>query len=232
MTAGSCFCYNIDDMEYSVCLLASGQGSRTRLHFNKVHYILGDLRNPEWQTVLDCSLQVFLKDPDCKQIILTCLEKEQEFVRALYKDFSKVEIIVGGATRQDSVSRGLALVEYPYVFIHDAARPYIKQKQIEDLKKTLMVEDACLLVVPATDTVKIVENGYVKETPSRTLVFHAQTPQCFKTSLIKACHEKARQEGKQATDDAQLVEWYADVPVKAVIGDISNSKITWPEDLG
>lgn len=218
-------------MEYSVCLLAAGQGSRTNLHFNKVHYILSDPHDPEWQTILGSSLHVFLEDRECKQIIITCLEKELEFVKALYQEDDRVEVIVGGQTRQESVAHGLRQVRYPYVFIHDAARPYLKRLQIEDLKKTLRTEKACLLMVPSTDTVKIVRNGYVESTPDRSLAFNAQTPQCFETKLIQECHKKAAQEGRIGTDDAQLVEWYSDVPVKVVIGDSSNIKITLPKDL-
>jgi ribonuclease Y len=107
----------------------------------------------------------------------------------------------------------------------------VKQQQIEDLKKTLEVEDACLLMVPSTDTSKIVEDGYVKETLIRSTVYNAQTPQCFKTDLIKKCYQKGKEEKKEATDDAQLVEWYSDVPVKAVLSDPSNIKITHPTDL-
>ena len=86
-------------------------------------------------------------------------------------------------------------------------------------------------MVPSTDTVKIVRNGYVESTPDRSLTFNAQTPQCFETKLIQECHKKAAQEGRIGTDDAQLVEWYSDVPVKVVIGDSSNIKITLPKDL-
>lgn len=63
-------------------------------------------------------------------------------------------------------------------------------------------------------------------------LYNAQTPQCFKTDLILSCYERSMQEKRQATDDAQLVEWYSDVPVKVVSGTLDNRKITLPKDLG
>ncbi|MCF0107056.1 MAG: 2-C-methyl-D-erythritol 4-phosphate cytidylyltransferase [Holdemanella sp.] len=213
-------------MKYSVCLLAAGKGSRTKLEYNKMFYPL-----KEGKTVLDVSLQPFLMDTDCKQIIIVCAEHEINHVEKLYKEIEKIEVAIGGSTRQESVYNGLSKVVSPYVFIHDGARPYLKEEQIYDLKKTLEKEDACLLMVPSVDTVKIVEEGYVKETLIRANVYNAQTPQCFKTDLIKKCHEMAKVENRIGTDDAQLVEWYGNSKVKVVIGDASNTKITLPTDL-
>ena len=213
-------------MEYSVCLLAAGKGSRTNLEYNKMFYHLEDGR-----MVLDVSLHPFLNDDDCKQIIIVCAKHEVDFVKHQYRNEEKVMVTIGGNTRQDSVYNGLMEVTMPYVFIHDGARPYLKEEQIESLKKTLQTEDACLLMVPSVDTVKIVENGYVKETLIREQLYNAQTPQCFKTELIRKCHLDAKESGKIGTDDAQLVEWYGNAPVKVVLGDASNIKITLPSDL-
>ena len=115
--------------------------------------------------------------------------------------------------------------------IHDGARPFVEKKWILDLKHSLETEDACLLMVPSVDTTKIVMDGYVKESLERKLVYHAQTPQCFKTDLIKECHQLARNKQVQATDDAQLVEWFSKARVKVVLSSFTNKKITLPEDL-
>ena len=115
--------------------------------------------------------------------------------------------------------------------IHDGARPFVEKKWILDLKHSLETEDVCLLMAPSVDTTKIVVDGYVKESLERKLVYHAQTPQCFKTDLIKECHQLARNKQVQATDDAQLVEWFSKVRVKVVLSSFTNKKITLPEDL-
>ena len=134
--------------------------------------------------------------------------------------------------KPESAYIALKHVVCPYVFIHDAARPYLERENIELLKQTLETEDACLLMVPSVDTVKIVRDGYVHKTLLRMELYNAQTPQCFKTDLILSCYERSMQEKRQATDDAQLVEWYSDVPVKVVSGNLDNRKITLSKDLG
>lgn len=213
-------------MNYSVCIMAAGMGSRTKLNYNKVFYHLS-----EEEMVLDRCLSLFLEDEDCLQIIIVCASHEMDFINHRYKDLKKVEVTIGGSTRQESVYNGLQKVTSPYVFIHDGARPYVKKENLEALKETLKTEDACLLMIESVDTSKIVVDGYVKETLTRSMVYNAQTPQCFKTNLLKSCQEKARLDGRIGTDDAQLVEWYSNVRIKMVLGDPQNRKITHPKDL-
>lgn len=213
-------------MEYSVCLLAAGKGSRTQLEYNKVFYKLEN-----GKTVLDTCLSVFLEDDECKEIVIVSAKYEIGYVHSLYRHEKKIQIVEGGATRQESVSNGLNVVTSPYVFIHDGARPYVTRELIERCKNALKEEDACLLMVPSIDTSKIVVDGYVKETLVRSTVYNAQTPQCFKTELIRYCQQKAKEEGYTGTDDAQLVERYTDTKIKMVLGDPENVKITLPADL-
>lgn len=213
-------------MKYSVCVMAAGMGSRTQLNYNKVFYKLN-----EEQTVLDRCLSLFLEDEDCLQIIIVSALHEKEYVSDLYKEYEKVEVTTGGDTRQQSVYNGLLKVTSPYVMIQDGARPYLKKENLQALKETLKTEDACLLMVPSVDTSKIVVDGYVKETLVRSMVYNAQTPQCFKTDLLRSCHKKALKDHRIGTDDAQLIEWYSNVKVKMVLGDESNIKITHPKDL-
>ena len=139
-------------MNYSVCILAAGKGSRTQLDFNKVFFKFSD-----GTSVLDRSVNLFNEDPDCKEIILVVAKHEQEYVEKLYQNLDKVKITIGGKTRQESVSHGLRLVCSEHVFIHDGARPYLNMEEVNKLKQTLSDYDACLLMVPSVDTVKIVE---------------------------------------------------------------------------
>lgn len=213
-------------MNYSVIILAAGKGSRTNLDYNKVFYTFED-----GQSVLTKSLSVFLSDDQCKQVVVVCADYEKEYVLENYTYDSRIQVVTGGSTRQDSVFNGLQVIDQDYVMIHDGARPFVKKEWICALKKTLETEDACLLMVASVDTTKIVVDGYVKESLERKLVYHAQTPQCFKTKLIQKCHALAKEKHVQATDDAQLVEWYSDVPVKVVLSSFTNKKITLPEDL-
>ena len=117
------------------------------------------------------------------------------------------------------------------MLIHDGARPFLEQACLDRLCQCLSEHDACLLTVPCKDTIKVIEEGRIKETPNRSQLVQAQTPQAFKTSLILRAYRKARQEKVQATDDAQVVELLTGEAVYAVLGSYKNIKITTQEDL-
>lgn len=211
-------------MEYSCIVVAAGNGERTGLKYNKVLHKMNN------STIIENSLEPFVKDDSCKQIILVINEKEQEDFDNLNLN-SKIEYAYGGKERKDSVYQGLNNVKYEYVMIHDGARPYLKKEQVEKIKQSLQTYDATLLMVPAIDTAKIVIDGIVKETIDRTTLYNAQTPQAFKTSLIKECYEKLNSDNKSATDDIQVVEMYSNTTIKVIEGEYSNIKITTKSDV-
>lgn len=211
-------------MKYSVMILAAGSGERCGLGYNKLLYKFKD-----GETILEKSVQVFERQKDCMQIVLVISPKDEAQIRELFKD--RVEYVLGGATRQDSSLNGLSAVKCDYVMIHDGARPYVSEKEIQACAKRLETCDACLLMVPAKETIKVVENGRVVNTLKRETLMMAQTPQCFKTSLIQACTLKAKAEGLAVTDDASIVEACSDTAVEVVIGSYTNRKVTTREDL-
>lgn len=213
-------------MNYSAVILAAGKGSRTNLEYNKVFYTFSD-----GEKLLVKTVRPFLEDEKCTQIIVVTGKEEKEIVTEILGEYKKFMFTYGGDTRQDSVYNGLSLVKEEYVMIHDGARCYISKEEIDRCIKTLESEDACLLMVPAIDTIKVVQDGYVVSTPQRSTLFYAQTPQCFKTQLIKDCYQKGKEEGWQASDDTSLVERYSDVKVKVVPGEYANKKVTTKEDL-
>ena len=101
---------------------------------------------------------------------------------------------------------------------------------IDTVIEQTVASGAALVAVPAKDTIKVVEQGQVVETPDRRTLWLAQTPQSFRYHLIATAYEKAYKEDYQATDDAELVEWLGE-PVSIVPGSYRNLKITTPEDL-
>ena len=134
----------------------------------------------------------------------------------------------GGETRTDSVKNGLKLVKEEFVFIHDAARPFLKKEDLEELKKVTEETDAALLAIKATDTIKYINPDLsVKETLDRDLIYLASTPQAFKTSLIKEAYGALK---GPFTDDCSVVEQYGH-PVKVVPCDNSNIKLTIHRDF-
>ncbi len=209
-------------MQYSALIVAAGSGSRMGLGYNKVYYRCADGR-----TILEHTLDVFRNDSDCIQIIV--VSDPDDFHEQIKSE--DVTVVQGGSTRQESVSHGLTKVIADCVFIHDGARPYLDQKNLDDLKNALLKEDAACLMVKVKDTIKVVEDGYIKSTPDRSSLWAAQTPQVFRTSLLKDCMQRAEAEGWTGTDDCSLIERYSDTGIKVVEGSYSNYKITTPEDL-
>ena len=211
-------------MKYSLVLLSAGSGKRTGLKYNKIFYKIKE------RTVYEINISHFLDDERCQQIIVVTKENEIDDIKKLVSS-DKIEYIYGGKERQDSVYEGLKLVNTDYVFIHDGARPYVSQKCINDLLECLKKYDAGLLMVPCKDTIKEVHDGFVVKTLKRETLMQAQTPQVFRSSLIKKAYQQAKDDGFMPTDDSQLFEKYIDQPIQAVLGDYSNIKITTQEDL-
>ncbi|NCB33960.1 MAG: 2-C-methyl-D-erythritol 4-phosphate cytidylyltransferase [Erysipelotrichia bacterium] len=209
-------------MQYSALIVAAGSGSRMGLGYNKVYYRCADGR-----TILEHTIEVFRRDRDCVQII--AVSDPQDFHEHIKS--ADVTAVPGGSTRQESVSHGLAEVAADYVFIHDGARPYLDQASLDAMKKALQTEDAACLMVKVKDTIKQVEDGYIASTPDRSKLWAAQTPQAFRTSLLKECMKAAETEGWTGTDDCSLAERYSAVRIKVVEGSYGNYKITTPEDL-
>lgn len=209
-------------MNYCALIVAAGQGSRMNLGYNKVFYKFKD-----GETILAKTINVFKKDPRCKQIVV--VTNGENFKRI--KQSGNLVIVGGGSSRQESVMNGLKCVVEQYVYIHDGARPFINQECLDRINDTLHHTDACLLTVPCKDTIKIVEDGICKETLDRSKLVHAQTPQAFKTSLIWKAYKKAFADNIQGTDDATLVEKCLAYPVTSVMGSYENIKITTIDDI-
>jgi 2-C-methyl-D-erythritol 4-phosphate cytidylyltransferase len=149
--------------------------------------------------------------------------------------FTKVRTIVpGGKERQNSVLNGLRAIdgtdENAVILIHDGVRPFITRHILEHAVAAAREFEGALVAVPAKDTIKVVHDGIIRDTPPRETIWLAQTPQAFRYGIIRAAHEIADAEGFLGTDDASLVERMGN-EVHIVLGDYRNIKITTPEDL-
>lgn len=209
---------------YSVIILCAGKGRRSGLSYNKMLFRFQD------KTVYEMTLDVFLKDERCGQVVVVTRNEERQLFAELVKD-ERIEFVDGGKERQDSVYEGLKKVCYDDVFIHDGARPYIKKESVDELLKCLTQHQACLLMVPCKDTIKEVKDGKVMKTLQRETLMQAQTPQAFKKDIILEAYQKGIESHVQATDDAQMVELFTNSDVYAVMGDYENKKITTKDDL-
>lgn len=211
-------------MDYSAIVVAAGTGERSGLGYNKVLSKLGD------STVIEQSVSKFIEDDDCKEIILVVKKEEQEDFEHIL-NIDKVIYAYGGATRSDSVYSGLSMANSEYVMIHDGARPYLSKQELVSLKDELVKSHACLLVVPVIDTIKIIDDGVVSETPQRSRLFAAHTPQCFKRTEIVDAYDKMMVSDIPASDDAMVMERFGVRKVTAVIGSYNNVKVTLPQDF-
>lgn len=144
-----------------------------------------------------------------------------------------VKLIRGGATRQESVYNGLqALPETAqWVLIHDGARCLASPGLFDRCATVLRQCPGLIAAIPVKDTIKVVDDrDVIVDTPDRSHLWAAQTPQGFDVKLLKDCHDRGRQNGWEVTDDAALFE-KCGLPVKIVAGEETNLKVTTPVDL-
>lgn len=146
----------------------------------------------------------------------------------------RVQFIQGGATRQASVYCGLQGLppKATQVLIHDGARCLATPALFDRCAAALQSCDGLIAAVPVKDTIKVVnpETQFIQSTPNRSNLWAAQTPQGFDVAKLRHCHEAGIRLGWEVTDDAALFE-QCDLPVKIVLGEETNLKVTTPVDL-
>ena len=222
-------------MEQKMCtaiVLAAGQGKRMHSKVQKQFLEIGQ------KPIVYYSLHCFQESPRIQEIILVTSKEmipycEKEIVEKY--GFGKVtRIVEGGKERYDSVYAGLkACKDTDFVFIHDGARPFVTVEMVERGYQAVVKTGACVLGMPSKDTVKLAdEEGYIKETPDRKIVWNVQTPQIFSYKLICTAYESIQQKDmSNVTDDAMVVEQETGTRILLVEGSYQNIKITTPEDL-
>lgn len=204
-----------------------GAGDGTRMQSEKSKLLL----EINGKTVIQRSVDAFLDISDIDEIIVVVREQDLDSFSRILTD-ERVSFVIGGATRQDSVANAMETIDdAELVCIHDGARPLISQTAIEDTLRAAKDYGAAATGVMVKDTIKVIDkDGLVVNTPSRSTLFSVQTPQIFDYQLYMDALEFATSQGKNYTDDCQLIEGYGK-PVKTVIGDYTNIKITTPEDI-
>jgi 2-C-methyl-D-erythritol 4-phosphate cytidylyltransferase len=155
------------------------------------------------------------------------------------KFHQSIRVVKGGATRQESVAAALAHVsdDTELVVVHDAVRPFVTREQVSRVIEEARKCGAAILGIPAMDTVKEVKRASLPEdvalitgTIPRERVVLAQTPEVFRTKLLKEAFAKAAGDEVNASDEAGLVERLGH-DVHVVLGSERNIKITKPSDM-
>jgi len=208
---------------YSVIILAAGRGVRVNLGYNKVFYEINE------KTVLEYSVDFFLKDPNFTEIIVVANQKDILQVKELLSR-KNVIITLGGITRSDSVYKGLKKVTNKYVMIHDGARPYIDKKNIDSLKETVRT-NACVLAKKVKDSIAKQSFNKLNRYVNREEYVFLQTPQAFQTNKIIRAYELAMENENVYTDDASLYMQELKEDVIIIEGNELNIKLTTELDI-
>ena len=183
--------------------------------------------------MLEYSVETISKNNKIEGIVVVCLSNYIQTVRELLKKYDLVKYVVpGGTLRQDSVRKGILKVpeEVEFIMVHDAARPFVSSDIIDRSIDAALEKGSCVVCIGVNDTVKRVENGLIKETLDRKSIFLAQTPQIFKRKDLLDAFENAVAKRYIFTDESSLMEFQGTNPFM-ILGDASNIKVTYPEDL-
>ena len=140
-------------------------------------------------------------------------------------------MIPGGERRQDSVRAGLAEARGEFVAVHDAARPLVRPKQIEQVFEAARQHGAAALAEPVKDTLKRVdEQNFICGSVEREKMYALQTPQIVSRDVLTKAYEAIFAKNISVTDETSALEFVGE-KVAIVTNDDFNFKITFPNDL-
>ena len=209
-------------------IAAAGSGSRMGADRNKL------LLKVAGKTVLEWTLKAALDSKTINWIGIIGQPKDKDSICSIFEDSVKsFQWINGGSTRQQSVQLGLAAlpIDAKSVLIHDGARCLVRSFIFDEISKIVSEGQAVIAASQVTDTIKKVnKEGEIIESPPRSDLWSAQTPQGFPVNKLKHAHSEAIAKGWNVTDDASLFERLG-LPVKIYDAGPSNIKVTTPFDL-
>lgn len=213
-------------------VLAGGKGSRMGTDIPKQFFEING------KTVLEYSVEAFDSNPSIDEVVIVSHKDYIDKVKALVSknNYKKVaHVLEGGKERYDS---SLAAVrkyaaEDVILILHDAARPLVSKRIIDDVISTMKSAKACGVAIASTDTILVCNDGVLSSVPDRKTMYRAQTPQAFDIEVIRSAYEIGLKDPAfTATDDCGVVLKYRpDIPIRIVDGEDSNLKVTYRDDL-
>ncbi|WP_333609079.1 2-C-methyl-D-erythritol 4-phosphate cytidylyltransferase [Arsukibacterium sp.] len=205
---------------------AAGVGQRMQADKPKQYLRL------QGKTILQHSVERILAIDSVSRLYLV-LSDDDAYFASTGLPAEQIERVSGGSERVHSVLNALQLIDserYPWVLVHDAARPLVRKQDIDLLiSEGLSGQHGAILACPVRDTMKRGQQ-FITETVSRDSLWHALTPQFFPTDLLREAIIGALAAGVQVTDEASAMEW-AGHQVRLLEGHSDNIKITRPADL-
>lgn len=163
----------------------------------------------------------------------------KDLVKKYFNDDERIVVAVGGATRNDTIKNIVDAAKENFktdsdtvMVTHDAVRPFVSLKIIEDNVTAAEQYGVCDTVIGATDTIVQSDNGqYITNIPVRSEMYQGQTPQSFKIGLFDEVYGSMSKEELDIVTDACKMFYLRGHKVQLVTGDVSNFKITYPFEL-
>ncbi|MCD8300036.1 MAG: 2-C-methyl-D-erythritol 4-phosphate cytidylyltransferase [Clostridiales bacterium] len=193
--------------------------------------------------ILIRTAEAFFDSPDVDGIVIGVHPDWIEYLESLLQKFfgntEKIVISAGGGSRNETIQKVLRKAEDVWginddalVLTHDAVRPFVSQRIIHENVEAVRKWGICNTVIPATDTiVRSADGSFITDVPARNEMYQSQTPQSFRYGLFEElCAGLSEEELETATDISGLF-CRRGYRVAMVQGDITNFKITYPNDM-
>ncbi|MDP2491403.1 2-C-methyl-D-erythritol 4-phosphate cytidylyltransferase [Vibrio splendidus] len=208
---------------------AAGVGSRMKADRPKQYLQI------HGKTILEHTVEKLLSHPQVSKIVIAVSDDDPYYPELPLNLNPLVIRVSGGTERADSVLSALDYIAQQqlsdWVMVHDAARPCIQLSDIDKLISGAMTHDVgAILAAPVRDTMKRGAQGQIEHTVDRVDLWHALTPQMFRSKPLRKVLSEALQQGVSITDEASAFEWKGLSPA-LIAGRSDNFKITQPEDL-
>ncbi|WP_434762070.1 2-C-methyl-D-erythritol 4-phosphate cytidylyltransferase [Vibrio fortis] len=208
---------------------AAGVGSRMKADRPKQYLTINAT------TILEHTVNKLLAHPQVSKVVIAVSEGDPYFPELSLSQHPDVVRVKGGSERADSVLSALNYIQESHlgewVMVHDAARPCIQQDDIDKLIEAALSHSVGgILAAPVRDTMKRGVDGQIDHTVERANLWHALTPQMFRTLPLQQALTEALEQGVSITDEASAFEWKGASPA-LVAGRSDNFKVTQPEDL-
>ena len=214
---------------FTVVVPAAGVGKRMLSACPKQYLTI------ENKTILEHTVQRLLSHEAIGHVVIALGENDEYFPTSSLANNKNVTCVIGGKERVDSVLAGLQsakVAQEQWVLVHDAARPCVKHQDLNQLLSYCLKNNhGGILASPVRDTMKqATPTGVVDKTLDRSLMWHALTPQMYKTAELTTAISTALTNGITITDESSAMEAFG-YDSGLVSGSSDNIKITQPEDL-
>lgn len=213
-------------LKISAVVPAAGIGTRMGSDIPKQYLKLNN------KTLLEHSVEIFLNHPLIDEVIIVINKNDNFFNNLDLVNNKKIKTVIGGELRYNSVYAGVNKALSKWVMIHDAARPCVKRKDLDNLIK-ISIENqvGAILATRVVDTLKLADkNNKIIKTVDRESLWRALTPQMFKTDSLLKAFENVMSNNLEVTDEAGAMELLGFNP-ELVASFAGNIKVTQSQDL-